>query len=228
MKDPFAWQGQMRVAVDAVVFTILNNELKVLLIKRKYNPFQNKFAIPGGFVKEKEELETAVKRELLEETGVKNVFLKQLGAYGAVNRDPRGRILSITFIGLISPDQKLKPTTDAYDAGWHSISDITELAFDHNKILQDSLNQLKYEIQTTNIAFQILPKKFTLSQLQNLYEAILEKELDKRNFRKRIKELGILKETQETFMEGAHRPALLYEFKDQKYTNIREKIHVFL
>jgi len=221
-------EGIMRVAVDAVVFTIKNDQLKVLLIRRKYEPFKDKYAIPGGFVKEKEELEDAVKRELKEETGVKNVFLKQLGAYGAVDRDPRGRVLSITFIALINPEQNLRATSDAYDAQWHTISQLPKLAFDHEMIFKDALNQLKYELQTTNIAFQILPKRFTLTQLQLLYNSILEKELDKRNFRKRIKELNILNETSESYRDGAHRPAKLYEFKDKKYTNLREKINVFL
>lgn len=224
----FSKLGLMKVAVDAVVFTVLHGDLKILLIRRKYPPFKNQYALPGGYVKEKEELKLAVSRELKEETGVKNVFLKQLKAFGGVKRDPRGRTVSIAFLALISPEQELVASTDAYDAQWHSASDFPELAFDHNKIISYALFQLKYEIQTTNVAFQILPNKFTLTQLQKLYENILRKELDKRNFRKRIKELDILRATRETFMEGAHRPARLYEFREKEYENIREKINVFL
>ena len=217
------------VTVDAVVFTVRDNELKLLLIKRKEPPFQGTYALPGGFVNEQEELEDAVKRELAEETNVKDVFLKQFGVYGNVGRDPRGRIITTAYIALISADQQhLMPATDATEARWFSIQDLPKLAFDHAEIIADALKQLRYEIQTTNIAVQILPQKFTLSELQHLYELVLGRQLDKRNFRKRIKELGILKETHETKMEGAHRPAQLYKFSHAGYTSLREKVHVFL
>ena len=221
-------RGFMQVAVDAVVFTIVDNDLKILLIRRKYPPFKGKYALPGGFVEQNENLEQAVQRELEEETNVRNIFLKQLSTYGDVDRDPRGRVLSVAFLALISSDRKLRASTDAMAAQWHSIRKIPALAFDHKKIVDEALQELRYQVQTTNIAFQILPKKFTLTQLQQLYEAVLEKELDKRNFRKRIKELDILVETNETMMEGAHRPAKLYFFRDQKYMPISDKIQVFL
>lgn len=220
--------GEIKVTVDAIIFTIDDNKLKILLIKRKNPPFQNMYALPGGFVNHDEELEFAAKRELLEETGVKDIFLKELGCYGKVGRDPRGRTLTIAYMALIRPEQKLEAATDASEASWFSIYSLPELAFDHKEIINDAIEKLRYEIQTTNIAFQILPKKFTLSMLQNLYELILDKSLDKRNFRKRIKELGILKEHNETIMEGAHRPATLYSFSSNKYSNIRDKISVFL
>jgi 8-oxo-dGTP diphosphatase len=224
----FKQPDPIMVAVDAIVFTIMHDELKILLIKRKYEPFKDHYAIPGGFVEKDEELKDAVKRELVEETGVNDVFLKQFGTYGSVKRDPRGRVISISYLALISPSQKLKASTDATDAKWFSVYHLPKLGFDHKKIISDALRQLRYEIQTTNIAFQILPKKFTLTQLQRLYELVLDKELDKRNFRKRIKELDILNETSDMWRDGAHRPAKLHVFKNAKYENIGKKINVFL
>lgn len=220
--------GLMQVAVDAVVFTIKQDELQILLIKRKYAPFKDGYALPGGFVKPNEELEDAASRELQEETGVSNVFLLQFGCYGNVGRDPRGRILSIAYLALISPEQNLQASTDASSASWHSVYDLPQLAFDHKDIIEEALVELRYRLQTTNIALQILPQYFTLSQLQRLYELVLDKEIDKRNFRKRIKELDILKETSRTWRDGAHRPAKLYTFRHQKYRTIRDKINVFL
>jgi len=218
----------MRVAVDAVVFTIMHDELRILLIKRKYEPFQGKYALPGGFVHADEELEHACQRELEEETNVQQIFLKQFGAYGGVKRDPRGRILSVAYFALIRPEQKLIASFDATEPRWHSVYDLPELGFDHSKIIADALRQLRYELQTTNIAFQILPERFTLRELQQVYELVLDKKLDKRNFRKRIKELRILEETAEHKMEGAHRPAQLYRFCTPAHQNIRKKVNVFL
>ncbi|MFH1182283.1 MAG: NUDIX domain-containing protein [Candidatus Woesearchaeota archaeon] len=219
--------SQIKVAVDAVVFSVVNESLKVLLIRRKKAPFKGMYALPGGFVEPHENLEEAVKRELAEETNVKNVFLQQLGAYGELERDPRGRIVSIAFLAFISPEQKLGSTKDAAGAEWHSADDLDDLAFDHRKIIEDSLRQIRYEIQTTNIAFQILPTEFTLSELQHLYELVLKMPLDKRNFRRRIKELDILKKISGAKMEGAHRPAQLYSFREREYKPLKDRIHIF-
>src|SRR3989344_4015913 len=221
-------RGQMQVAVDAVVFTVENDVLKILLIERRNQPFQGRFALPGGFVNPDEEFEQAVKRELFEETGVKDIFVKQIGAYGKVSRDPRGRIISIAFLALISHDQNLKAATDAAKVKWAPLNDLPPLAFDHRQIISDYLEVLKFEIQTTNIAREILPEEFTLSNLQSLYENILQRKLDKRNFRKKIRELELVKETGKQFMEGAHRPAKLYEFRDKEYENLKERMHVLL
>lgn len=221
-------QQKIDVAVDSVVFSILDEELSVLLIKRKYPPYKSQYAIPGGFVLEHENLEQAAKRELKEETGVKDIFIQQVGAYGDVKRDPRGRIISIVYLALINSEHDIEASTDAAEVRWFSVYSLPKLAFDHSRIIQDSLKQLRYEIQTTNIAFQILPQFFTLSEMQNLYEKVLNKELDKRNFRKRIKELGIVNPTSMKRMEGAHRPAMLYEFRDKSYHPVKDKVHVKL
>jgi len=206
------------ITADAAVFTILNKELKILLIKRKKEPFKGKFALPGGFVELDENLEDAVKRELEEETGVKDIFLKKLHAFGDVGRDPRGRVVTIPFLALIDGDKvKLHASSDAEFAKWHSVYSLPNLGFDHKKIISDALMHLRAEIENTNIAFQIMPEKFTLTELQQAYEIILDKKLDKRNFRKKLRELNLLEELFETKMEGAHRPAKLYSFKEKEY-----------
>ena len=211
-------KNQFYITADSVVFTILNKELKILLIKRKNPPFKGEFALPGGFVELDESLEKAAKRELEEETGVKNIFLKKLHAFGEPDRDPRGRIVTIPYYALISGEKiKLHATTDAALAKWHPVYSLPKLAFDHNKIIKDALSHLRFEMERTNIAFQIMPDKFTFPELKNAYEIILDKEFDKRNFRKKIRELAILKKLNETRMDGPHRPAELYSFKDKKY-----------
>jgi 8-oxo-dGTP diphosphatase len=222
-------RGFISVAVDIVVFTIKNGDLKVLLIRRKNDPFKGNYALPGGFVEQDENLEDAAARELEEETNVKGIFLKQLHAWGDIGRDPRGRIVSISFMALIDSDKfNLISTSDAEAAAWSSIYSLPKLAFDHKKVIEDALSELRFETQTTNIALQLLPKRFTLTEMQKAYEVILDTRLDKRNFRKRIDALEILKLTNESKMEGAHRPAKLYSFKEQRYSPIKEKMHVFL
>ena len=220
--------NEIKLAVDSCVFTVKNDNLMILLIKRKKEPFADSYALPGGFVEDNEEIEDAVKRELLEETNVSDIFLKQLKTYGKIGRDPRGRVVSIAFLALIHSNRELVATSDAKAAEWHDIRTLPKLAFDHSKIIEDALSELRLEIQTTNIACQILPEKFTLSSLQKLYELVLGKKLDKRNFRKKLKELDILNETDEKYMDGAHRPALLYQFKNKKFQSISDKIRVFL
>jgi 8-oxo-dGTP diphosphatase len=217
------------VAVDLCIFTIIKGELNLLLIERKYDPFKGKYALPGGFVKNEEPLHIAALRELHEETGVYDVYLKKLSAYGEPKRDPRGRVITVVYLALIDKDRyKLTATTDATSAAWHSCQKLPPLAFDHRMIVDDAFKDLRYEIQTTNIASQLLPERFSLTDLQKVYESILGMNLDKRNFRKRIASLDILKPTKETKMEGAHRPAQLFRFKDEKYKALKEKIHVFV
>jgi 8-oxo-dGTP diphosphatase len=217
------------LTVDAVVFTILDRQLKVLLIKRKNEPFVGKFALPGGFVNIDEELKDAIHRELKEETGVRSIYLSVLEPAAGLNRDPRGRIISVPFLALIDGENvRLHASTDAELAKWFPIYELPEPAFDHKKIIEHALSELRFEIQITNIACQLLPEKFTLAELQNAYEIILDKKLDKRNFRKRIKALSILRPLREFRMEGAHRPAQLFEFKNKKYDYVKEKVHIFV
>jgi 8-oxo-dGTP diphosphatase len=201
-----------------VVFTIADDELKILLVKRKYDPFKGCFALPGGYVNIDEELEDAVKRELLEETGVTNIFLKELHAYGKIGRDPRGRIITIPFLALINSDKRhIEASTDAEAVGWFSVYDLPKLAFDHKEIVDEALTLLRYDLTHSNIAFQLMPEFFTLTELQKAYEIILDKELDKRNFRKKLFEIDMLNESKNIRQDGAHRPARLYSFSDKKY-----------
>lgn len=204
------------VTVDIVVFTIKDKDLKILLIKRELEPFKDKWAIPGGFVLEGETLEQAAKRELSEETNVKDIYLEQLYSFGDPNRDPRGWVITIAYYALISSDNlNILASTDAKDVKWFSVNKLPELAFDHDKILQTALNRLRAKLEYTNVALELLPKKFTLTQLQNTHEIILGKSLDKRNFRKRILSLNIVEPDEEFKRDGSHRPARLYTFKNQ-------------
>jgi len=205
------------VTADMLIFTIKNNDLQVLLIKRKSWPFKGMWAIPGGFVGLNEPLDDAAKRELLEETGVKDVYLEQLYTFGRPDRDPRTRVITIAYYALITSDNvKLEASTDAADVNWFSVENVPKLAFDHNEILDYAMQRIRNKIEYTNIAFQLLPGKFTLSELQGVYEVILGKKLDKRNFRKKVKELGALVPLKDHKMEGAHRPAQLFSFSESK------------
>lgn len=201
------------VTVEIVIFTIKDDDLKVLLVKRKINPFKNKLALPGGFVRIDESLEAAAKRELKEETGVQNVYLEQLFSFGEPKRDPRGRVITIAYIALVNSENiKLKAATDVSAALWFSSKKIPPLAFDHKKILDYSLKRLKWKFEYTTVAFSLLPQKFAISQIQKIYEIVFNKKFDKRNFVKKIISLNILKE------EGinknvSHRPPMLYSLK---------------
>lgn len=213
------YYDKLGVAVDIVIFTIKNDDLKVILIKRNLSPFKDMWAIPGGFVREQEGIEAAAMRELMEETGVKDVYLEQLYTFGEPKRDPRGRIITVAYFALVD-STKVKPIakTDAYEADWHSMYDLPKkLAFDHEEILKYALKRLRYKLEYTTVGFQLLPDKFTLTELQKVYEIILNKKLDKRNFRKKIASLNLLQALHEHKMEGAHRPAQLYSFKEKEY-----------
>ena len=210
------------VTVDIVLFTIKNKDLKTLLIKRNVEPFKNMWAIPGGFIKMKENLEEAAKRELLEETNVKNVYLEQLYTFGDIKRDPRTRVITVVYFALVNSEKfRLKADTDVKDVKWFSLQNLPEVAFDHKKILEYALKRLRWKLDYTTVAFSLLPEKFTLTQLQDIYEIIFNKKLDKRNFRKKIKILDIVKETLKSQKDVSHRPAKLYT-KNKKIGEIVE------
>jgi len=201
------------VTADIVIFTIKDNDLKVLLVKRGLQPFKDKWALPGGFVRIDESPEDAAKRELEEETGVKNVYLEQLYTFGDPKRDPRGRVITVAYMALINSYKiALRPTTDVSDAQWVSVSKILSLAFDHKKILDYSLKRLKWKFEYTTVAFAMLPKEFTLSQLKNLYDVVFNKKFDKRNFSKKLISLNILKE-KGIKKDVSYRPPMLYSLK---------------
>lgn len=202
------------VSVDVVIFSIKDNDVKVLLVKRKYKPFEGKWAIPGGFVHPHESLREAAVRELDEETGVKDVYLEQLYTFGKPKRDPRGRVITVAYYALMdSAKTELKAATDVSEAQWFSLSEIPELAFDHKGILEYAIKRLKWKFEYTTAAFALLPKKFTLTELQSIYEIVFKQEFDKRNFRKKILSLDILKE-EGIKKDVSHRPPQLYSLKE--------------
>lgn len=212
------------LTVDCVVFGLDEGELKVLLIQRGLEPFKGKWALPGGFVRVDETLDEAARRELEEETGLKQVFLEQLYTFGAVDRDPRERVVSVAYYALVKlAAHATKAATDAAEAQWFPVSKIPRLAFDHAEILRTALGRLKGKVRYEPIGFELLPNKFTLSQLQRLYETILETPLDKRNFRKKVLSFGLLVALKETQMTGRHRPAQLYRFDEERYEKLRKR-----
>ena len=217
---------RMKVAVDIVIFTIQEGALKVLLVKRRIPPFKDELAIPGGFVLPEEDLDRAALRELREETGVTDLYLEQLYSFGDPRRDPRGRIISIAYFALISADQQLKAGSDAAEARWWPVHSVSSLAFDHAKILACAIERLRNKLEYTTVGFQLLPAKFTLGELQSVYEAILEKKLDKRNFRRKIAELKILKPLKE-YRSDIGRPAQLFQFVAARFEKLKDKGIVF-
>ena len=194
------------VTVDVLLFTIDDGELKLLLIKRTEWPFENMMALPGGFVKMDESLDEAANRELREESGIKNVYLEQLYTFGAPKRDPRTRVITVTFLALVESGK--------VDTGmFYPVDSLPKLAFDHNKIVEYGVGRLRNKLMYSNIAFGLLPREFSLTDLQTTYEIVLGKELDKRNFRKKILSVDLLSPTGEQQVRGAHRPAKLYRFR---------------
>jgi 8-oxo-dGTP diphosphatase len=211
------------LTVDCVVFGVDADAFRVLLIQRALPPFEGQWALPGGFVRIDETLEAAARRELAEETGLTNVFLEQLYTFGAVARDPRERVVSVAYYALVNlRDHHVHAATDARAAAWFGVHAVPRLAFDHAAILQTALARLRGKLRYQPLGFELLPKKFTLSQLQHLYELVLERELDKRNFRKRVLAMDLLIETDEVEQGVAHRAARLYRFDERRYRRLAE------
>ena len=206
-------QQTIQVTVDIVVFTVHEQTLQVLLIERGIDPFKGRYALPGGFVRAEETLEQAAFRELLEETGTKDVYLEQLYTFGDPHRDPRGRVVTVAYYALVPNDKSpLLAGTDAAAAAWYPVSALPPLAFDHKKIVEYAVDRLRNKLEYTNVGFQLLPAKFTLSALQALHEAILGKLLDKRNFRRKVLGLGLVKPSKEMQATG-RKPAQLFSFR---------------
>jgi 8-oxo-dGTP diphosphatase len=202
---------KLSVTVDIVLLTIRDRRLQVLLIKRLARPFQGRYALPGGFVGENESVEAAALRELREETGVDKVYLEQLYTFGDPKRDPRGRIITVAYYALVPPTQSLHAGTDAAAAAWFPVDGLPPLAFDHRKIVDYAHTRIRNKLDYTNVGFELLPPKFTLTQLQLVHEAILGASLDKRNFRRKIIQRSIVKPVDEWTQTG-RKPAQLYRF----------------
>ncbi len=205
------------VAVDVAVFTVLGGELKVLLVRVKKRPYTGMWALPGGIICSDESLGEAAYRELAEKTGLKSVYLEQLFTFGDVNRDKSRRAISTVYFALVNAEGLKLKTTEKY-AGieWFSVKKLQHLAYDHANVVRYAVKRLRWKLEYTNVAWSLLPRVFTLTELQTAYESILGKKLDKRNFRKKILSLKLLTATGKMERLGAHRPAELYRFKTRK------------
>ncbi|WP_194767284.1 NUDIX hydrolase [Tamlana sp. I1] len=218
----------IKLSVDAVVFGYEAGKISVLLIKRKFEPFKNHWAIPGGFVLNDESLEEAVERELQEETGITINYLEQLYTFGDPTRDPRGRVVSIAYFGLVRPDAfKLFASTDAAAVEWFNIHELPKLSFDHGAILQKAILRLQAKITYEPIGFELLDNKFPFSDLEKLYTTLLGRDIDRRNFRKRILGLNVLDELDEKLSKGSGRPASLFQFNQKRYFQLKKDGIVF-
>lgn len=203
------------VTVDVVILTIHSGKLKVLLVKRANEPFRGKWSIPGGFIRLSENLDDAALRVLKEKTNVQNIYLEQLYTFGDPLRYPNTRVITCAYFALLrAEDIKLEVSNkdEVSEVQWHSVEKLPPLAFDHKEIIEYSLKRTRERLELCPIAFQLLPKKFTLTELQQSYELILKKTLDKRNFRKKMLTSNILVETNEFSKQGSKRPAALYSF----------------
>ncbi len=205
--------SKLLVTVDVVLLTIRERRLHVLLIRRLAKPYENRHALPGGFVQDDESLDNAAIRELREETGVDKVYLEQLYTFGDPKRDPRGRVITVAYYALVSHSQALHAGTDASDAAWFPVSELPTLAFDHRKIVEYAHQRIRNKLDYTNVGFELLPEKFTLTELQAVHEAVLGENLDKRNFRRKIILKGIVKPTKE-WQHTGRKPAQLYRFSE--------------
>ena len=215
----------IKIAVDAIVFAYKDKKLFVLLIKQKYGIFKNRWSLPGGLVLEKEPLTEAVHRELKEEAGISVNYLEQLYTFGDdIERDPRNRVISVAYFALVNPNKlKLKADTDALDAQWFEVDEVPELPFDHNKILDKAFERLQAKLHYQPIGFDLLPKRFPFSDIENLYKTIFKQNIERRNFRKKMLSFGFIEETEEMQQVGSGRPAKLFQFNEQKYKALENK-----
>ena len=209
-------KGDIKVAVDLIIFTVSDDSLKVILIQMKKIPFTGKWAFPGGLIGDDESIDNAAKRELKEKTGVADVYLEHLYTFGDVERDPYGRVVSVSYFALIPSENINLKTIDKYfDIGWFDITNLPELAYDHKKIAAYALKRLQWKVEYANVVYSLLPRYFSLTEMQKVYEVILGRKLDRRNFHRKVKSLGIIKPANKKQI-GKHRPAQLYEFSSRK------------
>jgi 8-oxo-dGTP diphosphatase len=215
----------IRVTVDTVALAVQQDSLEVLLVKRKYEPFKNCWAVPGGFVGDADEtIEQAASRELLEETNVGGVYLEQLYSFGDKGRDPRGRTITVAYLALLRQEElQLRSSSESSGVAWWPVMELPELAFDHQKIVVYAHQRLKYKIEYSQAAFMLLPAKFRLRDLQSVYEAVLGRSVDNRNFRKKFLNTGVLQELDETSQEGSFRPARLYSFSEEEFERLPDR-----
>ena len=210
------------VTTDCVIFGFDGNKLKVLLIERGIEPFKGKWALPGGFLKMDESAEEGARRELKEETGLTGAYIRQLHAFTAPDRDPRERVITIAYYALVRL-QDVNGGDDAARAQWMSLDEVPSLAFDHDQILRMAERELRRQIHFEPIGFELLPEKFTMRALQQLYEAILDVRFDRRNFYNKMTHLGLLNQSDDTVRQSAKRDAYLYTFNRDMYEEMKQK-----
>ena len=221
-------QDRLLVAVDCIIFGFTGNELKALLVKRQIEPEMGKWSLMGGFVKENESVEAAATRVLDQLTGLTDIYMEQLFCFGDVQRDPGGRVISVAFFALIKIDDYSEELMAEHNAGWFPLNRIPPLVFDHKGMIKLAKQRLKEKAATHPIGFALLPRKFTLQQLQGLYEAIYETSLDKRNFIRKIHSLSILRKLDEKDKESSRKGAFYYVFDKDKYNQLDKEAIQFL
>jgi ADP-ribose pyrophosphatase YjhB (NUDIX family) len=219
MNTNYSSYEQPGITVDLVIFTVNKNKLKVMLAKRAEAPFSGYWSLPGGFLLAGESLEDAAFRVLKEKTGVKNVYLEQLYTFGKPDRDPRARVITVAYFALIPWENLDQPESEKVaNLTWSAVEQLPRLAFDHKEILNCAVQRLRSKASYSNIVYGLMPEHFRLSELQKMYEIIIDDKLDKRNFRKRMLATGLLQQTGKKDLLGAHRPAMLYQFKKMEIT----------
>ncbi len=221
-------QQNIKLAVDAVVFGYQNNQLHILLVQQRFGVNQGKWVLPGGFVLDTESLDDAVVRELREEAGLSVNYLEQLYTFGDVHRDERGRVVTVAYFGLVDPNKfDLQADTDASDARWFLMEQLPAVGYDHQDIIALAGKRLSAKLHYQPIGFDLLPKEFPFSDLEHLYKTILGKDIDRRNFRKKMLSFGILEETNKIRKMGSGRPAKLFSFNKQKYQELQKAGFLF-
>lgn len=208
------------IHVDLCILTLDEKKVKVLLIKRAIQPFAGEWTLPGGAVYNDESTDVAAKRELQEKTGIKDIYLEQFYAFSDPKRDPRMRMIAIGYLALIDKVSVLSKTKKTLDAKWFDINKLPKMAFDHKDILKKGIEKLRQRLQKTNIASCILDNKFTMPELQSIYESVLDKEFDRRNFRKKFLSMGLIEKLNEIQKGSKSRPAIYYKFKNKKYKEV--------
>jgi 8-oxo-dGTP diphosphatase len=209
------------VTTNVVVFTLRDERLKLLLVRRQHDPYRGMWALPGGFIGAGEDLDASAMRELEASTGVAGVYLEQLFTFGSPDRDPRERVISVAYYALVPSEKlQLRNARSTEHVGWFPLNGLPDLAFDHGDMVKVAHERLSSKLAYSTIALQFMPEKFTLSELQNVYELILNEKLDKRNFRKRILALDQIDQTPEVRRNGNHRPARLYCVKNPSEVQI--------
>lgn len=223
LPDYYAAEDKIHIATDCIIFGFDNESIKLLIFKRRVAPFKGQWSLIGSFVKADESVNNAAKRVLKEITGLENVFMKQLKVYGDVDRDPGARCITVGQYALIRLEEQDKELVENYGAEWHDLHDIPELVLDHNTLVKDALIQLRLKASYQPIGFELLPKKFTIPNLQRLYEAIYQKKFDDRNFRKKIIALDVLTKLEEKDKSTSKKGAFLHKFNKGKYNKLVER-----